>query len=220
MADYVLIHGGNMTTVTWNRLTTGSPIQTPDGTMGGRIWDPVRPVLEGAGHRVFAPTLADEHTTTLTGHIGEIEKIITDHDLQDVVLVGHSYGGMIITGIAARMADRVRHLVYIDAALPDPGQSLFDIIMSTGFDPQSFAVLDAAPPYVEKLSFDPAAIQSLPKTYVRCTESDFTSVTDLARQKIAAAGAGWIYLELPSSHVPMAGMPDRIGQILLDAARK
>lgn len=220
MADYVLVHGGNMTTETWNRLTTGSPVQTPNGTMGGMIWDPVIPALHAQGHRTFAPTLTDENTTTLTGHIGEIEKIITDNDLRDVVLTGHSYGGMVITGVAARLADRISHMVYVDAAVPDSGQSLFDLIISSGSDPKSFAGLKLAPPYTEKLQFDAHLIQSLQKTYIRCTKSDFTSVTDLARQKIAASGAGWSYLELPSSHVPMAEMPDRIARVLLDEAEK
>ncbi|PKL64728.1 MAG: alpha/beta hydrolase [Methanomicrobiales archaeon HGW-Methanomicrobiales-3] len=220
MADYVLVHGGNMTTETWNRLTTGSPVKTTDGTMGGRIWDPVIPALHAQGHRAFAPTLADEHTTTLTGHIGEIEQIICGNNLRDVILAGHSYGGMVITGVAARLADRVRHMVYVDAAVPDPGQSLFDLIIASGSDPQSFAGLEPAPPYTEKLQFDARAIQSLQKTYIRCTKSDFTAVTDLARLKIAASGAGWSYLELPTSHVPMAEMPDRIGKVLLDAAEK
>ncbi len=219
MADYVLVHGGNMTTGTWNRLTTGSPVQTPDGTMGGMIWDPVIPALHAQGHRTFAPTLTDENTTTLTGHIGEIEQIITGNNLREVILAGHSYGGMVITGVAARLADRIRHMVYVDAAVPDPGQSLFDLIIASGSDPQSFAGLELAPPYTEKLQFDARAILSLQKTYIRCTKSDFTSVTDLARQKIAASGAGWTYLELPSSHVPMAEMPEKIVRILLDAAK-
>jgi pimeloyl-ACP methyl ester carboxylesterase len=220
MTDFILVHGGNMSTETWNRLTVGKPVHTKDGTMGGMIWDPVRPVLEAQGHRVFAPTLVDEHTSTLTNHIGQINEIISGNDLHDVVLVAHSYGGMIITGVASGMADRIRHMVYIDAALPDPGQSLFDLFVSTGSDPLSFSGLEAAPPYVEKLQYNARAIQPLQKTYIRCTKSDFTHITDLARKKIAAAGTGWTYLELPSSHVPMAEMPDRIAQFLLDAVEK
>jgi pimeloyl-ACP methyl ester carboxylesterase len=219
MADYVLVHGGNMTTGTWNQLTTGSPVQTPDGTMGGMIWDPVIPALHAQGHLTFAPTLTDENTTTLTGHIGEIEKIITDNDLRDVILTGHSYGGMIITGVAARLPERIRHLVYVDAAVPDPGHSLFDEIIASGSDPQSFAGLVLAAPYVEKLEFDARAIQLLKKTCIRCTKSDFSAVTLRAWNKIAAAGPQWTCLELPSSHVPMAEMPDRIARVLLDAAK-
>lgn len=219
MADFILVHGGNMTTDTWNRLSPGKPVNTPDGTMGGRIWDPVIPALERHSHRVFAPTLDDEHTSTLTGHIEQIRDIITSHDLQNVILAGHSYGGMVFTGAAAGMPDRIRHLVYIDAALPDPGQSLFDIIVSGGCDPREFAGLEPAPPYVEKLLFDARLLQKLKKTYILCTKSEFSSVTKVAKKKIAAAKDSWTYREIPASHVPMADIPELVVQVLSDAAK-
>lgn len=195
-------------------------MHTPDGTMGGRIWDPVVPELLAQHHQVFAPTLKDEHSTNLTGHIEQVCSIIAGNNLRDIILVGHSYGGMIITGVAAGMADRIRHLVYIDAAVPDPGQSLFDIIVSSGCDPLSFAGLEPAAPYIEKLQFDAEKIKPLPKTYVLCTKSEFKSVTDSAKQKISAAKNEWYFVELPTSHVPMASMPEEIAQLLLDAAKK
>lgn len=218
MADYILVHGGNMTTGTWNRLSRGRPVQTPDGTMGGRIWDPVIPALEHHSHRVFAPTLHDEHASTLTGHIEQVCGIIASNDLPEVILAGHSYGGMVITGAAAGMPGRIRHLVYIDAALPDPGQSLFDIIVSGGCDPRSFAGLEPAPPYVEKLQYDASRLERLKKTYILCTKSEFSAVAKAARQKIALADNGWTYREMPASHVPMADMPDEVARILLDVA--
>lgn len=220
MANYVMVHGGNMTTGSWNKLTRGIPVHTPDGTMGGRIWDPVVSALTAHNHRVFALTLWDEHSCNLTDHIGQVCALIAEHDLWNVILVGHSYGGMIITGVAARIAEKIGHLVYIDAALPDPGQSLFDLFVSSGRDPLSFAGLEPAAPYVEKLQFDPEKIRQLKKTYILCTESEFTPVTQVARQKIAAAKKEWIYIELPTSHVPMASMPDELTQLLLDAAKK
>jgi pimeloyl-ACP methyl ester carboxylesterase len=219
-ANYVLIHGGNMSTDTWNKLTKGNHVYTHDGKMGGRIWDTVVPALKEHNHCIFAPTLKDEHSSNLTEHIEQVCALIADHDLRDVILVGHSYGGMIITGTAAKMADRISHLVYVDAALPDPGQSLFDIIVSGGCDPMSFAGLAPAAPYVEKLQFDAQKIKLLPKTYILCTESDFTSVTNVARQKIAATKKEWTYFELPTSHVPMASMPDELAQLLLGTAKK
>jgi pimeloyl-ACP methyl ester carboxylesterase len=219
MADFILVHGGNMETTTWNRLTTGDPVYTEDGKMGGRIWDGTVSVLREYGHRAFAPTLADEYTCTLTDHIEEICRLITGNNLHDVIFVGHSYGGMIITGVASRMPERIGRLVYVDAALPDPGQSLYDIIMSAGIDPGSFSGLEPAPPYVEKLDFDPSKIRSLPKTYILCTKSDFTSVTSVARRKIEADLAGWDYHELPASHVPMADVPDEFYSLLLETVK-
>jgi hypothetical protein len=126
---------------------------------------------------------------------------------------------MVITGVAAKMPDRISRLVYVDAALPDPGQSLFDIIASSGSNPMSVAGLEPAPAYVERLQFDAQKIKPLPKTYIRCTESEFASVTNVAKEKIAADGKGWTYLELPTSHVPMATMPEQLSQLLLDVAK-
>lgn len=218
-ANYVLIHGGNMTTDTWNNLARRNDYP-PGGHLGGKVWDSIIPALTAHGHRVFAPILLDEYSCNLTDHIGQICALIVENDLRDVILVGHSYGGMIITGTAASMADRISHLVYVDAALPDPGQSLFDIIASGGCDPMSFAGLEPAAPYVEKLQFDAQKIKLLPKTYILGTKSEFAAVTRVAKQKIADAKKEWTYIELPSSHVPMADMPDEFAQLLLETAKK
>jgi pimeloyl-ACP methyl ester carboxylesterase len=219
MGTYILVHGGNMSTETWNKLTVGAPVYTPDGKMGARVWDPIIPALKAHNYSVFAPTLKDEHSSNLTEHIEQICTLITENDLKDVILVGHSYGGMVITGVAAKMPDRIGRLVYVDAALPDPGQSLFDIIASSGSDPLSIAGLEPAAAYVEKLQFDARKIKPLPKTYIRCTKSEFASVTNVAKQKIAADEKGWTYLELPTSHVPMATMPEQLSQMLLETTK-
>ena len=63
---------------------------------------------------------------------------------------------------------------------------------------------------------DAQKIKSLPRTYIRCTKSDFASVTNVAKQKIVADGMGWTYIEMPSSHVPMADMPKQLSQLLLE----
>ena len=143
MATYVFVHGGNMSSDTWNRIA-GRNDYPPGWRLGGRIWDGTAKFLREEGHRVYAPTLGDEHATTLTGHIEEIFRLVTRQDLRDVILVGHSYSGMVITGVAAMVPRRIRRLVYLDAAVPSPGQSLFDIIASGGRDPLSFAGLEPA----------------------------------------------------------------------------
>jgi hypothetical protein len=112
--------------------------------------------------------------------------------------------------------------VYLDAALPDPGQSLYDILRlglsaSTGSQP---VLPEPDPPYVEKLQFDAVKLQPLKKTYILCTKSEFRDVTRIAREKIAGAKERWTYIELPSSHVPMADMPDEFYRLMLDAAKK
>jgi pimeloyl-ACP methyl ester carboxylesterase len=221
MASYVLVHGGNISSETWNKLTIGDHVHTPDGRMGGTCWDGTVSALTAHNNRVFAPTLKDDHTCNLTDHIGQICDLIIENALRGVILGGHSYGGMIITGVAARMPDRIRRLVYVDAALPDPGQSLYDLLnMSLSDTSVPRPVFpEPAAPYVEKLQFDPEKIKLLPKTYIRCTESDFVSVTNLAERKIASAPQGWTYIELPTSHVPMASMPDEFYKLMLDAAK-
>jgi pimeloyl-ACP methyl ester carboxylesterase len=221
MATYVFVHGGNMSTETWNRLTIGDPVHTKDGYLGAGYWDGVVSVLRAHNHRVFAPTLKDENSCHLTDHIGQICSLITENDLRNVILIGHSYGGMVITGVADKMADRIGRLVYLDAALPDPGQSLYDLLdQGRSASSVSRPVLpEPAPPYVEKLQFGVANLEPLPKTYILCTKSEFIDVTHIARQKIAAAKKGWTYIELPSSHVPMADMPDEFYRLMLDIAK-
>lgn len=219
MATFMLVQGGNLSTDTWNRLT-GRLDFPPGGQLGGAYWAGTVSELEFRGNRAFAPTLKDEHSTGLSGHIRQICGIISENKLRGVILVGHSYGGMIVTGVAAGLPGRIRHLVYVDAAIPDPGQSLFDLFASEGCDPLSYAGLEPAKAYVEKIRFDPRTIEPIPKTCVICTKSEFAIVTGAAKRKIGADKRGWTYLELPSSHVPMADMPDALLEILLDIAER
>lgn len=117
MANYVLIHGGRISTETWNTLA-GRNDYPPGGHLGGECWDGTVSALRARNHRVFAPTLLDENSSNLTGHIDQVCTLMTENDLKEVIMVAHSYGGMVITGVAARMTDRIRRLVYLDAALP------------------------------------------------------------------------------------------------------
>lgn len=114
MATYVLVHGGGH---------------------GGWCYQRVARLLRAAGHEVYAPTLTGvgerAHLVSaqvdLDMHIRDVAAVLRYEDLQDVILVGHSYGGMVITGAADRAADRVGRLVYLDAANPKDGQSLVDV---------------------------------------------------------------------------------------------
>ena len=194
--NYVLVHGGSVT---------------------GAVWDGVKRLLESRGHRVLAPTLSDERTSSLTDHIREVCGALAGDDLRSVALVGHSYGGMVITGAAASMPERLSSLCYIDAALPEPGQSLFDVIRSGGRDPLSFAGLDPFPPYVEPLRFEPSALKAIPKVYVRCTQSEFGVVSERAARMVQGEmkDGRWAYLELPTTHTPMRTMPEKVAELLL-----
>ena len=111
MATYVLVHGGGH---------------------GGWCYQPVAQRIRAKGHDVYTPTLTGlgerEHLlgpqVDLEMHVTDVVKVLRFEDLRDVILVGHSYGGMVITGAADRAAERVGHLVYLDAAWPKNGQSL------------------------------------------------------------------------------------------------
>ena len=119
MVNYVLVHGG------WH---------------GAWCWDKVVPLLQAAGHSVYAPTLTGlgEQAALLTPEIGldthiqDVVNLIETKELQQVILVGHSYSGMVITGVADRVPDRIAHLVYLDAVVPRDGQSLADTVPFVG----------------------------------------------------------------------------------------
>jgi pimeloyl-ACP methyl ester carboxylesterase len=114
MATYVLVHGGGH---------------------GGWCYRDVAGILRSSGHSVHTPTMTGvgerahliSPDVDLDVHIRDIANVFLYEDLRDVILVGHSYGGMVITGTADRVADRVAALVYLDAANPVNGQSLVDV---------------------------------------------------------------------------------------------
>ncbi|WP_108812020.1 alpha/beta fold hydrolase [Sphingorhabdus sp. Alg231-15] len=99
---------------------------------GGWCWRDVRSQLEAQGHRVFTPTLTGlaERAHLLSAdigldtHIKDITSLIDYYDLKDIVLVGHSYGGMVITGVTDAMKDRISEIIYLDAALPKNGETM------------------------------------------------------------------------------------------------
>jgi pimeloyl-ACP methyl ester carboxylesterase len=113
MRTYVLVHGGGH---------------------GGWCYQRVARILRSRGHEVYTPTMTGlgerahllSPTIDLNMQITDVVKALEFEDLRNVILVGHSYGGMIITGVADRTTDRVGHLVYLDAAYPRNGQSLVD----------------------------------------------------------------------------------------------
>jgi pimeloyl-ACP methyl ester carboxylesterase len=115
MATFVLVHGA------WH---------------GGWCWQRVANLLRGEGHEVFAPSLTGlgdrahllNAEINLSTHIDDIANTFGSYDLDDVVLCGHPYGGLVITGVADRIADSIRSLVYLDALVPEDGQSMFDTL--------------------------------------------------------------------------------------------
>lgn len=115
MAIFVLVHGA------WS---------------GAHTFRKVRPLLHDAGHEVFTPSLTGlgerAHLVSpevgLTTHVHDVANSVLYEDLQDIVLVGYSYGGSVVTGALEYISDRVRDLVYLDAFLPNDGQSIDDMM--------------------------------------------------------------------------------------------
>jgi pimeloyl-ACP methyl ester carboxylesterase len=113
-ATFVLVHGA------WH---------------GGWCYARVAALLRARGHAVFTPTLTGQGerahlisgSVNLSTHIEDVLGVFRCERLNDVVLAGHSYGGMVITAVADRIAPRIRALAYLDAFVPEDGQSLFDI---------------------------------------------------------------------------------------------
>jgi pimeloyl-ACP methyl ester carboxylesterase len=112
MSTYVLVHGA------WH---TGSELE------------PVAAPIRAAGHQVHTPTIkgnrpGDAKTTGLAEAIQSVTDYLAENNLKDVILLGHSYGGMIITGVADQAAERIRRLVYWNAFVPNNGESLNDMV--------------------------------------------------------------------------------------------
>ena len=102
---------------------------------GAWCWARVAPLLRAAGHAVFTPTqtgLGDRaHLLhpgiTLTTFVDDLVAVLETEELADAVLVGHSFGGAAITGAAERVPERIRHLIYLDSAIPQSGRSPLDL---------------------------------------------------------------------------------------------
>ena len=136
---------------------------------GGWCWGLVSRDMENLGWSIFAPTLpglgerAEEMNPTigLDTHIDDIVDFILNENLTDFVMVGHSYGGMVITGVADRIKDRIMHIVYLDAALPDDGESM----ISYGPE-QTEAMLAATKKQLQALAPDGIAMSSFPPEFL------------------------------------------------------
>jgi len=102
---------------------------------GGWSWKKMHPLMRAAGHRLLTPTYTGlgerEHLANpsidLETHIQDVLNVMKYEDLNDIVLLGHSYGGMVATGVADRSRDKFAQLIYLDAFVPRDGQSLFDL---------------------------------------------------------------------------------------------
>jgi pimeloyl-ACP methyl ester carboxylesterase len=234
MAIYVLVHGA------WH---------------GGWCWRRVTPLLRTAGHEVFTPTLTGlgerSHLANaeidLNVHIQDVVNVLEYEDLCNVILVGHSYGGMVITGVSERAADRLAHLFYLDAFVPRDGQALADLVapqFRDGLQQQAQASGGLLPPFpVSQYGiFAEAEVRWVEPKLVPHPFKTLTTLVRLTNPKALAlprsyvycnnpamgffeafaertrTEKGWRYHELATGHDAMVTMAQPLAELLLALA--
>ena len=215
---------------------------------GGWSWKKMHPLMAQAGHRLVTPTYTGlgerAHLAgpaiDLDTHIQDILNVIKFEDLSDLVLLGHSYGGMVATGVADRARERITQLIYLDAFVPRDGQSLFDL-NEGGREPMRKAASSGdgyrippnpPPPDTPQADLDwlterrvdmpikcfeqglrLANEPSMPRSYIfatRITPAD-TFGPFAARAK---SEPGWGYHEIDASHSPNVTAPETLTAVL------
>lgn len=217
---------------------------------GGWCWGRVAERLRAAGHVVYTPTLTGlgdrahllSPAVDLNMHIDDIVVLLRSNGLRDVVLVGHSYGGIVITGVADRVRERLRALVYLDAVVIDDGQSWSSIHPTNvvqAFLEQAERGDALAVPSVDafgiespedrawvqsKLTPHPAGTYRQPlrlehplgngvdRTYVDCTHPRLPSLARV-KARVRSEG-GWRVLELATGHDAMITAPGPVSSLL------
>jgi pimeloyl-ACP methyl ester carboxylesterase len=239
--------------------TTGGMLQAQTGQKtfvlvhgawgGGWVWRRVADMLERRGHKVFAPTMTGvgershllDARVNLSTHVTDIVNVIKWERIENAVLVGHSYGGMVITGVAEQIAPAIASIVFLDAFLPENNQSLADIAPQLARTAMENHELAIAPPPAEFFAVnekDRAWVDVLSTPHPTATMTEKVTETG-ARERIgrktyvlatgrrspifSAAYAkvkpapGWHTDEVPCGHFVMIDMPDRLVEILLEA---
>ena len=214
---------------------------------GGWQYTRVQPLLEEAGHTVYRPTMTGLGERVhlggpdvgLSTHIDDIVKVLEFEDLQEVVLVGHSYGGMVIAGVADRVPDRIAKLVYFDAILPEDGESV-ESLFSGAIDTMATAGAGGAEPwqlvpawveegklppvdvpqpiltFTEPIVLDNSEAAQIPAVYLLTIESgketdDYDSFAERAR------GRRWPVYEMEGDHNPHWYQPENFVNEFLES---
>lgn len=218
--------------------------------LGAWAWKRVLAPLRAAGHRVFPVTLSGvgerahqpHEGIRLQTHIDDVKAVITCEELTDVLLVGHSYSGMVITGVADQLPTRIARLVYLDAVVPEPGESWssrhtpetqvqrreliakFGHLPVTephgmGLQPEDFDwMMRCQRPqpggvYDSPLDFDKAAWLERPRTFIDCNRPALLTIA--AARERARSQPGWERFEIPTGHQVMISAPQALTERLL-----
>ena len=234
MIDLVLVHGAWHGAWCWRRVL-------PALWRAGHVVVPVP--LTGVGER--AHQLSPE--ITLATHVEDVVMAVRAEECRGAVLVGHSYGGLVVTGAADRVGEEVGRLVYVDAVVPTPGQSWADanppevraarraVIAERGHLPpppvSAYGLTgdDAAwverrqtphpgRVYEEPLHFDAERWGARPRTYVDCTAPALPAIEPSRR--LVRTQPGWELVALATGHDPMVSAPDELAAVLLEVAAR
>lgn len=213
---------------------------------GGWDWKVMDRLLTKGGHTVYRPTLTglgermhlNGPEIDLTAHVTDIVNVILFEDLRDVVLVGHSYGGMVSTGVMNRIPRRISHAVFLDAAVPEDGESAADLWPSIISDSRVvdgivyFPWLDPTNPVpgdvpqslrtlTEPVSFNNLEAISLPATFIAFIANDQTVEARAAEHSWQNAKArGWSILTLDSDHNAQRSHPEALAALLEAAPQR
>jgi pimeloyl-ACP methyl ester carboxylesterase len=198
------------------------------------------PALTGIGERVHLVS----PQVDLSTHVTDVVNTVLYEDLDELVLLGFSYGGMVVTGALEAIADRVRALVYLDAFVPDDGQSVQDLLGAPPAGPprpgdpwllagpprayddpaeEAFSVPRRTPQplacFTERLRLSrPVEDWPVARTYVRATEPDPGAVPNPGFEAAAARARGsaaWRYAEIATTHLVAQNRPREVADLLL-----
>ncbi len=162
-------------------------VLVPGAWHGGWCYSRVAARLLERSHNVFTPTLSglDEIASNegkpidLATHVSDVVDLIVSHELHDVVLAGHSYAGMVVTGVAGQVGERIKSLFYIDACVPDDGQCALDMV-SPERARRTLEIAEAErgwvpPPSAHQFNGNPADFDWIDK---QCTPHPIGSLTE------------------------------------------
>ncbi|HEU5030877.1 MAG TPA: alpha/beta hydrolase family protein [Spirillospora sp.] len=214
-------------------------VLVPGGWRGSWTYEAVVPLLERAGHTVHALTLTglrpddDEATANLDTHAGDVLRRLDRAGITGATLVGHSYGGMVISAAADRAAGRISRLVHLDAYVPRDGESCwsstterFREVFAAGAASTGYAVRppgDGDPrrrphplaSFLQAVRLTGALARIPRREFVYCSGwEDGTPFADL-RSRLRA-DPGWRVHDLPTGHDAMREAPDAVAALLLD----
>lgn len=209
---------------------------------GGWEYKKVDSILTSQGHKVYRPTMTGlgervhlaNADINLSTHIMDIVNVILFEDLPNVVLVGHSYGGMVISGVAEQVPERIRKLIYLDAFVPENGESLFlsrgpngdamtKPFTKNGFVNYFFGPTKPTPPtdvpqplktFTEPLAITNPAVKKISTSYILMTQNHDAEKAGFAPFAVRAKQRGWQILQLEGGHYAMRDQPVELVKIL------